>query len=357
MHPDQPDGAAAPAAIIAVTAEALRQASDTAMRIALSEKDDADGNNLQAGLRDNVQRNLLAQRVNTAMTGFQKQAALERAATNADPTLRGADIRTLLVNDNGVAKIDMYRVPNDGAVDPTVYKPSPKCTTATQQRILVPGSRRPLSFFDWQMWPMAFPREFRIGDIGYGLHRPATQTYQMWAECLITRDELEYTLPGEQTPYVAAATSRYQTTAVLFVLYGVGRQMMQIVSAREFFQRPGTRTLMQSFAKMSGPLIQYALVETAKAKTGDEVRRTPGVPGGIKRALVTLNRAFADVLGSDAHRVLSLREDTSYTALFGPPLIFMTPNVASTRSGLVLVCGGQQVPAKAAASQQAWHAR
>merc|ERR1712087_1036969 len=42
-----------------------------------------------------------------------------------------------------------------------------------------------------------------------------------------------------------------------------------------------------------------------------------------------------DVVGSDAHRTTLRHISTSYTRLFGPPLIFTTPNIADTRNLMV----------------------
>ena len=50
-----------------------------------------------------------------------------------------------------------------------------------------------------------------------------------------------------------------------------------------------------------------------------------------------MQMAFADVLGTDGHRRLCRHEGVAYMQLFGPPMIFCTPNLADTKQLLLLV--------------------
>eukprot|EP00438_Fugacium_kawagutii_P016068 Skav230578 [mRNA] locus=scaffold1455:7449:9152:+ [translate_table: standard] len=53
--------------------------------------------------------------------------------------------------------------------------------------------------------------------------------------------------------------------------------------------------------------------------------------------------ASAAVLGTDGHRRLCRHEGVAYMEMFGPPLIFLTPNVADTQHPLLLVVQGETI--------------
>ena len=67
------------------------------------------------------------------------------------------------------------------------------------------------------------------------------------------------------------------------------------------------------------------------------------VPQLVREALNVMQTAFADVLGTDGHRRLCRHEGVAYMTLFGPPVIFCTPNLADTKQVLLLVVQGVDV--------------
>ena len=67
------------------------------------------------------------------------------------------------------------------------------------------------------------------------------------------------------------------------------------------------------------------------------------VPQLVREALSAMQMAFADVLGTDGHRRLCRHEGVAYMQLFGPPVIFCTPNLADTKQVLLLVVQGVDV--------------
>ena len=66
-------------------------------------------------------------------------------------------------------------------------------------------------------------------------------------------------------------------------------------------------------------------------------------PQLIREALNVMQLAFADVLGTDGHRRLCRHEGVAYMSLFGPPVIFCTPNLADTKQLLLLVVQGKEI--------------
>ena len=65
----------------------------------------------------------------------------------------------------------------------------------------VPRGRRPLSLWDWKVWPQAKPHLWRYGDASNlyvdeesGQRRETYLTSQEWMACMLLREELEYDL-------------------------------------------------------------------------------------------------------------------------------------------------------------------
>ena len=67
------------------------------------------------------------------------------------------------------------------------------------------------------------------------------------------------------------------------------------------------------------------------------------VPQLVREALSAMQMAFADVLGTDGHRRLCRHEGVAYMTLFGPPVIFCTPNLADTKQLLLLKVHGSEI--------------
>ena len=67
------------------------------------------------------------------------------------------------------------------------------------------------------------------------------------------------------------------------------------------------------------------------------------VPQLVREALNAMQLAFANVLGTDGHRRLCRHEGLAYMTLFGPPVLFCTPNLADTKQLLLLVVQGSEI--------------
>ncbi len=94
-------------------------------------------------------------------------------------------------------------------------------------------------------------------------------------------------------------------------------------------------------------LTPETLAQAARLHVGgggvQAIVRDKQVPQVVREALSAMQMAFADVLGTDGHRRLCRREGEAYMALFGPPVIFCTPNLADTKQRLLLVVEGVEV--------------
>ena len=94
-------------------------------------------------------------------------------------------------------------------------------------------------------------------------------------------------------------------------------------------------------------LALYILANSARLNVGgggiQAIVANKAVPQIVREALNAMQMAFADVLGTDGHRRLCRREGIAYMSLFGPPLIFCTPNLADTKQPLLMVAEGVEV--------------
>ena len=79
----------------------------------------------------------------------------------------------------------------DNAPDPT-----------TLPRLEVPRGAAPLSLWDWRVWAQARPSLWRYGDAGHlDPRRTEPLLAHEWITCLCQREEMEYDLPSDTTPY------------------------------------------------------------------------------------------------------------------------------------------------------------
>ena len=63
-----------------------------------------------------------------------------------------------------------------------------------------------------------------------------------------------------------------------------------------------------------------------------DVFGNPAVSARVKAAMSHLMLCMEKVVGSNAHRTVLRHINNSYKLLFGPPLVFTTPNIADTKS-------------------------
>ncbi|CAE7839256.1 unnamed protein product, partial [Symbiodinium sp. CCMP2592] len=234
--------------------------------------------------------------------------------------------------------------------------------------LLVARGKQPLSLWDWKIWTMAKPRLWRYGDAGNLFERDTNLSTSEWAACLLLREELAYAVDGELDegdaalrPVLGSQPASDPSEAVrpvlgtqpaqnrfsgdwtaLHMMATVSRLTDQRAAAYNFLKNGG-----MAFAKKLRELSAEDLASAARAapQAGgtDQFFKEAAVPQTVKDALHAMNAASATVLGTDGHRRLCRREGVAYMEAFGPPLIFLTPNVADTQHPLLLVVQGEVV--------------
>ncbi|CAJ1335646.1 unnamed protein product, partial [Effrenium voratum] len=229
--------------------------------------------------------------------------------------------------------------------------------------LLVARGKQPLSWWDWKIWTMAKPRLWRYGDAGNLFERETHLSTSEWAACLLLREELVYFLTGEQR---ATAEQEQEATQP-----GMGSRLVQnrfsgdwvalrmmATVARLTDQRAASYNFLKNggmaFAKRLEKLTAEDLASAARAAPDagglDHFLKEAAVPQTVKDALHAMHSASATVVGTDGHRQLCRHEGVAYMETFGPPLTFLTPNVADTQHPLLLVVQGEEVDLGAVSS-------
>ena len=108
------------------------------------------------------------------------------------------------------------------------------------------------------------------------------------------------------------------------------------------------KEIFQRLFRDAGKLTLAEMYETSdllgKGAGLKEVFSRADVPPRVKQAMRTLLLCMSNVVGSNAHRTVLRHVNNSYKLLFGPPLVFVTPNVADVKSPVMwLLYRGEQV--------------
>ena len=162
------------------------------------------------------------------------------------------------------------------------------------------------------MWPQARPTLWRYGDAsnlypGRALPEGTLLLPQEWMRAVMLREEMEYTLPTDETP--------------IRVRRGDGTE-------------PEVNRFAEALADAARLGVQGGLQSILSNKD---------VPLLVREALNAMQIASQAVIGTDGHRRLCRHEGWAYMALFGPPLIFCTPNLADSKQPLLLVVEGVEL--------------
>lgn len=220
----------------------------------------------------------------------------------------------------------------------------------TLPNLKVPRSTTPLSLWDWRVWSQARPSLWRYGDAGnLDPRRTVPLLTHEWIACLCLREEMEYDLDTDNVPYrvredeAEPEVNRFAgdwITLHLFATLFFLTERHQ--SAFAFLKNGGMK-----WAQKVQHLTAETLASSARLNAGgggiQAIVANKNVPQVVREALVAMQMAFADVLGTDGHRRLCRHEGVAYMALFGPPVIFCTPNLADTKQALLLVVEGIEV--------------
>ena len=131
----------------------------------------------------------------------------------------------------------------------------------------------------------------------------------------------------------------------MHLLHSFWRVTETTKSVHAALKTPGTFAFARRMQNLTPEIIQQAMItmhEKGKKVTMQGLLSDQDVPELLKTALSSMQRCTSGVIGSNGHRKLLHREGIAYTLRFGPPLLFVTPNLADTKQPLLLVVQGEE---------------
>ena len=215
-----------------------------------------------------------------------------------------------------------------------------------------PRGSAPLSLWNWEVWAQARPTLWTYGDAGNLDPKCADApllTHE-WITLMCMREEMEYDVEGDPEPYCVRLddnepeVNRFAGDWItLHIFASLSWLVDRHQSAFSFLKNGGMK-----WAEKVRHLTPEALASSARLAAGGgggikAILANKHVPQLVREALNAMLMAFADVLGTDGHRRLCRHEGVAYMQLFGPPIIFCTPNLADTKQLLLLIVQGEEL--------------
>jgi hypothetical protein len=117
----------------------------------------------------------------------------------------------------------------------------------------IPSTKEALSMFDPSTWTKCFC-EFWYGDALPNSDRPRKLTFEQLFLTLIDREELEYQLDSDETPYIAGSQSRFDTLEFVIVAGDTLRRLLMYRGTRVAFKRRGFQKDVATIAKATSEM-------------------------------------------------------------------------------------------------------
>ena len=116
------------------------------------------------------------------------------------------------------------------------------------------------------------------------------------------------------------------------VLYCLWRRRQYIKQSRLMARRDKWRAALRDVGQLSATEMYEAVEILGQGAGLKEALGSSEVSERVKRALRQLLLCMSSVVGSNARRTTLCHMDKSYSVLFGPPLVFTTPNMADPKN-------------------------
>ena len=299
-----------------------------------------------------------------AMSGYVCEAGreeLQKTAKQLEKAVKKLDVEKMRLELVEAEARAQQLEPPPGLQDPRPLEAKMRSTRDGQKVLVVPTGSQPVSSFDPKFWTMAFPLLFPNGDGVYGLERETPLYFDDWTALMLERDELEYAWDERGAQAGAARSSagaaaetgsassvqERQTAAghrqpkdlprwrgdrdALTCFYSLSRRRAYIRSARLFVEKPSFEQNVKELGRVTAEEMYEACEVVGKGEGLKAAMASEAVSERVKRVLRTLMICMANVVGTNAHRTTLRHVCTSYRHIFGPPLAFMTPNVADMK--------------------------
>ena len=205
---------------------------------------------------------------------------------------------------------------------------------------------KPLSMFDPSALPAAYT-EFLFGDCVPFLKRATSVTCQQLFDALPSREELEYALPQDETPYRASGRSRFDSPEFYAVFASFLRSLKLLQSCKAAFDRPGFEKDVKIIASCTSSDFVEAALHPSQPRTNEDLIRTAGSEK-VRTALRHLGFSTATVPLTDGNKMRLHHLGCAMNRAFGPLSMFHTHNYADNYSPEILTLLGSDGPHLAA---------
>ena len=192
-------------------------------------------------------------------------------------------------------------------------------------------SGKPLSTFDPSCWSACWT-EFFYGDCVPNLSARPNKKVSMQEifSALMSREELEYAVDGDASPYVAPEQSRFDSAEFACTFGDVLRRMRLWQAVKASFSRPGYEQDLREISRVSAAdFVQWAV------KLETDPGQAPGSKS-VATALRHLQFSTSIVPFTDGYRTMNRHIGAAMNLAWGPLVIFTTCNYADHYSPLVV---------------------
>jgi hypothetical protein len=194
----------------------------------------------------------------------------------------------------------------------------------------------PLSAYDPRTWAISSVNWW-FGDGAPNLQRQRPMLFEEVGRMLIDREEMEYALPGDDTPYEARSPSRFTDPEVLAMLGDAVRRLRMLQGVRATVQRRGFWQDLKAIADATVEDFMAANKLATRNESMGSAYHRADMPAKVRAALRTLLLSTANVPGTEGRKEALRHEMHASNLLFGSATFFVTPNHADTYSPLMLL--------------------
>ena len=208
----------------------------------------------------------------------------------------------------------------------------------------IPSTKEALSMFDPSTWTKCFC-EFWYGDALPNSERPRKVTFEQLFRTLVDREELEYQLDSDETPYKAGSQSRFDTPEFVIVAGDTLRRLLMFRGTRVAFKRRGLQKDVATIAKATSEMCCEAY-ESLFVHAGGEHRsrnlnaerlaRDEHVPKELQTAIRQMLISTKDVPFTDGSKRNLRHEGHNLNVTYGSLVVFATFNYADAYSPVLL---------------------
>ncbi|MCH1597093.1 MAG: hypothetical protein L7S71_02540, partial [Pseudomonadales bacterium] len=288
-------------------------------------------------------RKLEVEAAKFAQAGLKQRGSAEESAAGALQQAAAKESAQRLIVDMQEMAQHLSKSKKDRAeIERLVTVQKDKEQQSPMEALAVPTGH-PLTIFDPTSFPAAYT-EFLFGDCVPFLKRATPVTAQQVFDALPNREELEYALEGDTSPYRASDRSRWDTPEFYLVFASFLRALKLCQSVKASMDRPG---FVKDFRVVANKRLTKDFLEAAlhpsMPRTNQDLLSTAGNER-IQIALRHLAFSTATVPLTDGNKMRLHHFGCAMNHVFGALTVFHTHNYADNYSPEILKMQSSELP-------------